>query len=130
MVTVILQPDKRSLIVDFSAAALDRPVIGVFAVQMRGRAAEEIHRQRYHARKMESHAAARRRLVQRLARERAEVLEQKTMPARRGNAAADFVARQFLALKDYRFGTGVGEPLGRGRRGQAGPDGGEVNWTH
>src|SRR5258705_13905465 len=101
MVTVILQPDKRSLIVDFGAAALDRPVIGVFAVQMRGRTAEEVHRHGSRARKMESHAAERSRLGQRLARQRAGVLEEEAMPARRENSAADFVARQFLALEDY-----------------------------
>jgi hypothetical protein len=49
------------------------------------------------------------------------------MPARREDAAADFVARQFLALENYRFEPGVDETLGGGCGGQAGTDDDDVN---
>ena len=78
-------------------------------------------------RKMERHAAARRRLVQRLARQRAEILEQEPMAARRQDAAADLVARKLLSLEHDRFEPGVDETLGGRRGGQAGADDDDVN---
>ena len=130
MIAVVLEPGKRGTVVDFRAASFYRPVIGVFAVQMRRGAAEKIQRHRHHAGEMEGHAAAGGRLVQHFARQRTEVLQQETVPARRQDAAADFVARQFLPLQDNGLQAGVDQALGGRGRGQTGADNDYVNGTH
>ena len=130
VVAVVFECGERGFVVHLGAALLDRPVVGILAVQVRRGAAEKIHRHRHHRRKMKGHAAARGRLVQRLARQRPEVLDQKAVAARRQDAAADLVARQRFPLEHDGLEPGVGQPLGRRRRRQAGADDDDVNRTH
>ena len=130
MVAVIFESGERGFIMHLGAALLDRPVVGVFAMQVWRGAAEKIHRQRDHRRKVKGHAAAGGRCVQHLWRQRAEVFKQKAVTARRQDAAADFVARQCLAFEYDCFQAGIGEALGSGRRRKAGADDDDVNLTH
>src|SRR5262249_25758405 len=127
---VVLEARKRSLVVNLRATALNRPVVRIFAVQMRRSAAEKVHRHRNHAREMECDAAARSRLVQRFARQRAEILEQETMAARGQYPAADLVARQLLALEDDGLESGVDQAFGGGGGGKARADDDDVSRAH
>jgi hypothetical protein len=68
--------------------------------------------------------------MQCLAWQRTEVLDQKTMSARRENAAADLVPRQFLALEHDRFEPGIHQPLGGGCGGKARADNDDVDVPH
>src|SRR6185436_20725006 len=130
MIAVIFQADEGRAVVDLGPAALDRPVVRVLPVQVRRGTAEEIHGQRDQAGKVERHPAARGRLVERLARQRAEILDQEAIAARREDAAADLVARQFLALEDHGLQARVHVALGRRGAGQARADDESVDRPH
>jgi hypothetical protein len=96
VIAAIFQADEGRAVVNLRAAALDRPVIRELPVQVRRGATEKIHGERDQAGEMERHPAARGRLVQHLARQRAEILDQEAVAARREDAAADLVARNSL----------------------------------
>ena len=115
----VFHAGERGLVVHLRPALLDRPVVGIAPVQVRRGAAEEIHAHRDAAREMEGHAPAPGGVVQRLARNRPEVLQQKTVTARREDAAADLVPRQFLPLEDDGMQARVHQPLGGGGGGKA-----------
>ena len=130
MTVMLLQPDKRGLVVHLRAAAFDRPMVGILAVQVRRGAAEKIHAQRNHAGKVKRHAATPGRFVQHFTRQRAEIFYQKAVSSRRQNAAAYFVARQGLALEYDRLKAGVNEALGSSRSRETRPDDDDICGSH
>src|ERR1700690_4175626 len=106
------------------AAPLDRPIVGIRAVQMRGRAAVELHGQLNAAGKVKGHPFTGRGLVQHFPGQGAEILYQEAVAARRDDAAAGLRAREAETLEGNGLVSRVNEPLcgSRGREACADDD--------
>ena len=100
-------------LVDLGPARLHDVVVGVLAIDVRRRSRDERHRQLQAVGKQKIDAGDPLGRVERLVGRLAEVLAEERVPARREDAGADLVARQFLPLQDDRAKAGVHRALGR-----------------
>ena len=98
---------------ELGPARLHDVVVGVLAVDVRGRSGNERHRQLQAVGEEKIDAGDPLGHVERLVGRLAEVLAEERVPARREDAGADLVPRQRLALQDDRAKAGVDRALGR-----------------
>ena len=130
VVAVVLKADEGGLVMDFCAASLYRPMIGILAVQMGRGSAEKIHWHGDHAGKVKRDSAAGGRFVKYLGRQRPEILDQETVPARRKNTAAYLVTWQCLALDDDGLEACIDQALGGCSAGETGTHDNHIHVAH